>query len=376
MLHEIKLAIQRNLMQKLVLSAFLILFLVPFSQAFSQEYYDNTPTLSTFLSTTPFVYHDSEGYAIVVGIVENANSLAFITNVEIQVKFFVGSDSEPLEILTGYTTLQVIPPNGQSPFAIRSDTANPNITKASVSILGFDSSESKEKSLTVFSTDIFLEPSFDLLDPDPTLLFSGVLRNGDTSIFNTNVYLAFYDVFEPPRVLGVSTIEIGDVEPNEEVLLEFNEKINSSAVGFLLFSESDKFYSDFIDVKIPPLQVSTKLVTISDVTVEDTMGNKLSEIKVGSTVNIKSKTLIHFVADQKSNETAYTYYIQIKESGTSPYVEYIGKFDGRFIGTGTESQTIDWIPEKKGLFFIETFVWDRNNIPIAEQGPIVLIIVN
>ena len=148
------------------------------------------------------------------------------------------------------------------------------------------------------------------------------------------------------------------------------------SVGFILFSESDIFYSDFVDVKIPAPQTSTKLVTISDVTVEDTMGNKLSEIKLGSTVNIKSKTLIEFAADQKSNETAYFYYVQIKEAGKPPYVEYIGKYDGRFIGTGSESQTVDWIPEKKGLFFIETFVWDRDNIPIAEQGPIVLIIVN
>jgi len=376
MLHEINYYFKETCMQKLVLSAFLILFLVPFSQAFSAEYYDNAPTLTTYLSTIPFVYHDSEGYAIVVGIVENANSLAFITNVEIQVKFFAGSDSKPLEILIGNTTLQVIPPNGQSPFAIRSEKPNPDITNASISLLGFDSTGPKEKSLTAFSTDVFLEPSFDLLDPDPTLLFSGVLRNGDTSIFNTNVYLAFYDVFEPPRILGVSTIEIGDVEPNGEVLLEFNEKINPSTVGFLLFSESDKFYSDFVDVKIPPPQISTKLVTISDVTVEDTIGNKLSEIKVGSTVYIKSETWIQFAADQKSNETAYTYYVQIKESGTSPYVEFIGNFDGRFIGTEPESQIIDWVPEKKGLFFIETFVWDRNNIPIAEQGPIVLIVVN
>ena len=109
---------------------------------------------------------------------------------------------------------------------------------------------------------------------------------------------------------------------------------------------------------------------------EDTNGEKLSELKVGSTVNIKSKTLIQFVADQESNEIAYTYYVQIKEFGEMPYVEYIGKFDGRFIGTGIETQSIDWIPEKKGLFFIETFVWDKNNVPIAEQGPFVLIIVN
>jgi hypothetical protein len=177
----------------------------------------------------------------------------------------------------------------------------------------------------------------------------------------------------------VSTIEIGDVESND-VAFEFDESINSKSVGFLLFSESDKFYSDFIDIKIPPPQLTTKLVVISDVTVEDTNGEKLSELKVGSTFNIKSKTLIQFASDQESNETAYTFYVQIKktsetrdEPGT---VEFIGKFDGRFIGTGSEIQSIDWVPKQTGLFFIETFVWDRNNIPIADQGPFVLIIVN
>jgi len=354
-------------MQKLILSAFLILLLIPFSQAFSQVT-DTTPTLSVSLrNETPFVYQDSEGYTIVVGAVENNNSLTPITNVKIQVSFFDDFGSNPLEVIIGFTTLQVIPANGQSPFAIRSETPNPNITQASISLLGFDSSVPKQKGLTVFSTDVFL---------DSTFHFSGVLQNGGAPISDTNVYLAFYDGFEPPRILQVSTIEIGDVKPNDEISFEFDEPIDSRSVGFILFSESDVFYSDFVDVKIPPFQVITKLVIISDVTVEDTMGNKLSEIKVDSIVNIKSKTLIQFVADQKSNETAYTYYVQIKEFGEFPYVEYIGKFDGRFIGTGLESQTIDWIPKNKGSFFIETFVWDRNNVPIAEQGPFVLINVN
>ncbi len=355
-------------MQKLILSAFLILLLVPFSQAFSQETTDTGSTLSVSLrSEAPFVYQDSEGYTVVVGIVENNDSLTPVTNVRIQVNFFDEYDPSPLEVIIGYTTLEVILPNGESPFAIRSETPNPNITEASISLLGFDSSVPKQPGLTVFSTDVFL---------GSTLQFSGVLQNGGAPSAETKVHLAFYDGFEPPRILGVSTIELGNMGLNTEVTFELDEKIDSRAVGFLLFAESSVFYSDFVDITIPPSQVPTKLVIISDVTVEDTMGNKLSEIKVDSTVNIKSKTLIQFAADQKSNETAYTYYVQIKESGEIPYVEFIGKFDGRFIGTGLESQTIDWIPEKKGLFFIETFVWDRNNVPIAEQGPFVLVIVN
>ena len=360
--------LQEIYMQKLILSTFLILLLVPFSQAFSQVT-DNPFTLSVSLrNEIPFLYQDSEGYTVVVGLVENNDSKASITNVMIQVNFFDDFDPNPLQVVNGHTTLQVIPPNGQSPFSIRSETANPNITEASVSLLPFDISDPKDKKLSIFYREIFL---------DSSLHFSGVLQNEIAPISNTNVYLAFYDIFE--RILRVSTIEIGDVESND-VAFEFDESIDYKSVGFLLFSESDKFYSDFIDIKIPPPQLTTKLVVISDVTVEDTNGEKLSELKVGSTFNIKSKTLIQFASDQESNETAYTFYVQIKktsetrdEPGT---VEFIGKFDGKFIGTGSEIQSIDWVPKQTGLFFIETFVWDRNNIPIADQGPFVLIIVN
>ncbi|MGH1520906.1 MAG: hypothetical protein ACRBB2_00805 [Nitrosopumilus sp.] len=171
-------------------------------------------------------------------------------------------------------------------------------------------------------------------------------------------------------------LRLGDVAANSKVNFELNEEIDSRSVGFMLFAESNIFSSNLVDVKIPLPQVLTKLVTISDVSVKDNLGNNLSEIMVGSTVNIESETWVQFVKDEKTNETPYTYYVQIKESGSSPYVEFIGKYDGRFIGTGLQSQTIDWIPEKKGLFFIETFVWDRNNVPIAEQGPFVLILVS
>ena len=76
-------------MSKLILSVFLILLLIPLSQGFSQEYSDNTPTLSVSLSSeTPIVYKDSEGYTVVVGIVENNDSLTPVTNVKIQVSFF------------------------------------------------------------------------------------------------------------------------------------------------------------------------------------------------------------------------------------------------------------------------------------------------
>lgn len=352
---------------KLVLYSLLILLLIPISQAHSQEYSDNASTLTVSLSShSQFVYQDSEGYTVVVGMVENNDPLSSVTNVQMQVNFFDDYNSSPLEVVQGSTAFEVISPNGKSPYSIRSETSNLGITQASVSLLGFDLSQEKQKGLTVYSTDVFLDDSF---------RFSGVLQTAGAPNSDTRVHLAFYDAFEPSRILRVATIELGDVEANTEVVFNFDEKIDSRSVGFLLFAESDVFVSDVIDVEIPPSQVPTKLVTISDVSIEDSKGNVLSELQVGSQVNIKSKTLIQFSADQPSDETAYTYYVQVKESGKVPYVEYIGKFDGRFIGSGQETQTVDWIPEKIGLYFIETFVWDRNNVPIAEQGPFVLIVV-
>ena len=147
-------------MLKVVLCTFLILLLVPFSEGFSQVT-DNAPTLNvSLMNETPFVYQDAEGYTVVVGIVENNNSLTPVTNVQIQVKFYDDLDPTPLEVVQGNTTLEVIAPNGKSPYSIRSQTPNSEITQASVSLLGFDSSVEKQKGLTVYSTDVFMDNSF------------------------------------------------------------------------------------------------------------------------------------------------------------------------------------------------------------------------
>ena len=355
------------IMIKVILCSFLVLLLVPFNSGFSQEYTDNAPTLTvSLMNDTQYVYQDSEGYAVVVGMLENNNSLTSVSNVQIQVKFFDEFNPAPLEVVQGTTTLNVIPSNGKSTYSIKSQTPNSEITQASVSLLGFTPSVERHKGLVVYSTDIFL---------DTSLRFSGVLQSGGAPNVNTNVYLAFYDHFEPPRILSVSTIELGKVNLDTDVSFEFDKVVDSRAAGFLLFAESDVFYSDFVDIKIPESQIPDKFVTISSVSVEDSDGNPLSELSVGSPVSIKSKTMIEFAASHESDEADYTYYVQIRESNELPYVEYVGKFDGRFVGTGEEIQTIDWIPDKPGLYFIETFVWDRNNVPLADQGPFVLIIV-
>src|SRR3989338_490142 len=188
-------------MKKIIFSVFLILILFPISSGFSQEYSDNKPTLSVVLtSDSPFVYKDDEGYTVVVGAVENTSNLTSVTDVRIHVNFYDDVSSEPLEIIEGGTILEVTPPLGKSPYMIRSNSSNPDITQVSVSLGGFNPSSSKSKQLSVELGDIVL---------DDTLYFSGVLKNGAAPINNTNVYLTFYDNFDPPRIIGVSTIPIG-----------------------------------------------------------------------------------------------------------------------------------------------------------------------
>ena len=359
-------------MDKSIFGIILFLLLLPISPIFSQEYTDTNPTLTVSInSNSNFMYQDSEGYTVVIGLIENNDPLSFLTNVVIQASFYDDFNTNPLEVKEGSTLLKVIPPNSKSPFMIRSD--NPDITQVSTKFLNFDTSESMNNSLNISINDVSLQPITALSDTVHNLSFLGILRNEGVLISDTVAHLAFYDVFN--RIIQISTIEIGDVDTNELVSLKLNEKINPSSVGFLLFSESDKFYSDVMDVKIPPPQIIKKLPTISDVTVTNTLGKILSEIKVGSILKIESKTLLQF-----TDEIPYTYYVQIKESPSNldmpSTVEYIGNFDDRFIENGIQLQSLDWIPEKKGLFFIETFLWDENNVPITVKGPLVPVLVN
>ena len=246
-------------MKKFVFSAIFILILFPMSQSYSQEYTDTNPTLTVSLnSNNDFTYRDSEGYTVVIGLIENNDPLSFVTNVVIEAKFYDDFQSNPLEVTEGSTTLKVIPPNSNSPFMIRSDNPDIDITQVSTNLLTFDTSELMKNSLRISINNISTE-TVTSSDSVHNLFFSGMLRNGDSFVSDTAVHFAFYDVFN--RIIQISTIDIGDIDMNGSSSLELIEEINSSSVGFLLFSESDKFYSDFKNVKIPTPQLRTNLTT-------------------------------------------------------------------------------------------------------------------
>ena len=284
------------MMKKFVFTTIFILILFPISQSYSQEYTDTNPTLTISLnSNNDFIYRDSEGHTVVIGLIQNNDPLSFVTNVVIQAKFYDDFNSNPLEVKEGSTILNVIPPNSSSPFMIRSDNPNVDITQVSTKFLTFDTSESMKNSLRISITDVSIEPVTNSADPVHTLSFSGILRNGDSSISNAVAHLAFYDVFN--RIIQISTIEIGDIDMSGLASLKLTEEINSSSVGFLLFSESDKFYSDLKNIEIPEPQFSTNLDTTCDSSEVNIGGNCTSyDISGGmitsATVNTDDNSVI------------------------------------------------------------------------------------
>ena len=268
----------------------------PISQSYSQEFTDTNPTLTVSLnSDNSFVYEDSDGHTVVVGLIENNDPLSFITNVVIQAKFFDDFSSNPLEIKEGSAVLKVVPPNSAAPFIIRSENPNPNITDVSTKILTFETSKFMENSLNISVNNVSIAKIFDLSESVYDLSFSGMLRNGNASSSDTAVHFAFYDVFN--RIIQISTIEIGDIGINELVSFKLNEGITASSVGFLLFSESDQFYSDFKDVEIPQPQIHTNLATTCDSSEVNIGGNCTSyDISNGhvtsATVNTDDNSVI------------------------------------------------------------------------------------
>jgi len=284
------------MMKKFIFSIIFLFILSPMTQSYSQEYTDTNPSLTISMNSDHnFVYRDSEGYTVVIGLIENNDPMSFITNVVIQANFYDDFNLIPLEVKEGSTILKIIPPNSKSPFMIRSDNPNVDITEVSTKFLTFNTSEFMKNSLQISVSDVSIKPVTSSSDSVHTLSFSGILRNDNSSISDTVVYLAFYDVFN--RIIQISTIEIGDIDMSGLASLKLTEDINSSSVGFLLFSESDKFYSDLKNIEIPEPQFRTNSDTACDSSEVNIGGNCTSyDISNGhvesATVNTNDNSVI------------------------------------------------------------------------------------
>lgn len=360
-------------MKKIILALFLLFTLFPISSSYSQVV-DKEPTLGIVLTSfSPFNYKDVDGKTVILGEVSNTKNFP-VSGVKIWAGFYDDFGENPLETTIGTTIMEVIPPFGKSPYMIKSQTSNPAITSVSVNLLGFNSSPEKKQQLNLH---------LNTLELGEKLSLSGTItNNGKLNSTNTKIQLISYDSFNPPRVLGIATVNLeNDITPGGTDNFEFSVKRDSRAAAFKIVGESQDYSTGLLDITDTSLQIQNKLVTISDIAVTDEEGNRLSDVSVGSSIKIQSQLDFQDLSLEEAEVQQYVYWIQIKKSveingETKSFVEFIGKQEGTINFEGVENPSVGWIPEDDGLYFVETFVWDPKYNPLASTGPLSLILVN
>jgi len=362
---------------KKVIVLFLIFSLIPISASYSQEFVDKEPTLGIVLTSfSPFNYKAEDGSTIILGEIENTKNFP-VSGIKIWAGFYDDISKNPLESTIGTSILEVIPPFGKSPYMIKSPSSNSAITSVSVNLLGFNSSPEKKSELSLV---------LDTLEIVDNLSLSGKLsNNGDLNATDTKIHLISYDVFVPPRVLAIATIDLEkELESGGTYDFEFAAPHDSRASSFKIVAESVNYSTGLMDVSDTTIDVLTKLVSISDIGIIDSEGNRMSDVTTGTPVNIQSTVWIQYSSESDSPAQPYVYWVQIKKSEvdkdddgkTKSFVHFIGKAEGIFTNSGKQIPIVEWTPENEGLYFVETFVWDPVSLPLASKGPISLILVN
>jgi len=356
-----------NHMKKILLIVFLVFILFPISSSFSQQTTTPSSLGIALTSFAPFHYKDEGGYTVIIGEVENTKNFP-VTEVRILGLFYDEFTVQPLEAKIGTTIIDVIPPFGKAPYIIKSLNPNASITNVSVKLQGFNSAPPKNEELSIES---------EISELGEQLKITGQLTNNSSEeASQTKIHLVFYDVFQPPRIIWISTIQLEEaIEGGSSADFEFNEKLDQRSIGYKIFAESENAYSNIQDVLITHPDVLTKLITINDISISDDEGNKLSDVSKDSSINIQSNIVLEYATNEETFVQPFVYYVQIKQSGKIPFVEFIGVYEGVFHSTDTKLTSVEWIPENQGLYFIETFVWDPKGIPLASQGPIMIMLV-
>lgn len=356
-------------MRKLL--AVLVLFLLlPVTTGFAQLT-DSPSTLGVKLTATaPFSYKDEEGYTVVIGEVENTKTFP-VKNVKIWVGFYSGKASgpggeSPLETVTASALLDIVPPKGKSPFIIKSETPDPEISEVTINILGFNSASPKLQSLEI-------KPDT-LLIGDSVILPATITNGGQGASTGTKVHLIAYDAFSPPRIVGIQTIEVDEISAKKSADIEFDAKMDYRASSFKVVAESKEYQSKITNVANVSLDTITRLIAINSVQVTDLIGDRVSEIRAGETVDISSDLTIQYSA-LTNKKQQFVYYAQVKEFGENAPVEFIGIAEGTFESAEPQTVSVAWTPENEGGFFIETYVWDPDAVPLAAPSKTLSIVL-
>lgn len=300
-----------------------------------------------------YSYRADDGTTVVLGEVVNHNNFP-ITSVTIGVSF-LDQNSNTLEYKTGPTLLKVIPGNGKAPFSISSTKSDSGIENVQTKIAGFTSSSSKQQVLSIVPGHLQITSQLSL---------SGTIKNtGSMLSAGTKIYLISYDAFQ--RVVSVANTEPIDLVPGTTSSFSITSTPSSHAKSFKLVAESDSYQSTNVDVTDI---TATLPVIISGTLVTDPQGNKYSTIPVGAPVKITSE--LRNLGSQVTQP--YVYYVQVKDF--TGQVEFIGMYSGVFLSE-SDKATVTWNPTADGPYFIETYVWSSDNVPLAPTGPIINVVL-
>jgi len=297
-----------------------------------------------------YSYKATNGTTVVLGEIQNSQSSP-ITSVNIGVTF-MDDNSKNIEYKVGTTLLQVVPPGGKAPFTISSTKPDPAITQIQVKLAGFKSSSSRQQVLEISPGPLQVS---DKLTISGTVTNNGVLKSN-----NTKLYLISYDAFQ--RVVGVGISNPIVVDSGKDSQFSITSDSSSRANSYMIIAESDNYQSKLTAVhNALPVAVSNTIIT-------DLNDTSYSTIPVNATAKITS-TLNYPLNSTQS----FIYYVQVKQF--SGQTEFIGKYEGVFLGSGKQNISVNWTPQSPGSYFIETFVWNYDAVPLSPQVPSINIVL-
>lgn len=332
-------------MKSIILASVLATILLTTNFAFAQTL---PPDTSIDVKALPaYSYKADDGTTVVLGEVEN-DMASPINNVSIGVSF-EDDNNNVIEYKTGTTLLQVIPAGGKGQFMISSSKADSSITQVSVKLAGFRSSSDKPQVLDISNGIVKVS--------DGLLLSTNIKNNGASTSANTKLYLISYDAFQ--RVVGIGISEPVNIDSGKQAQVSISATLNPKAKSYAVVAESDSYQSKITGVA--NIQI-TLPVMVSSTVATDAQGNAYSSIPVGSQVKITSN--IRYAIGNSTQP--FVYYVEVKQFGGQ--VDFIGKYEGVFLDTSAQSVSVTWTPQTNGSYYIETYVWNPDNVPLSSAG--------
>lgn len=353
MQYMINALMESNTSMRMILSSLLIVMLFTTSLVWAQENLPPSTSLGVEALQTTYSHKSSDGTTMVYGEVQN-NLGSPVNAVSVAVTF-MDDNSNQIEYKVGTTLVSVIPPGGKVPFAISSTKADPSITQYQVKIAGFHSSAERPQSLDITPGS---------LQVSEKLTISGTItNNGDQKSTNTKLYLISYDAFSRIVAIGISSPV--DVVSKQDSQFSITSDSSPRAQTYVIIAESDNYQSKLVPVTA--VTVSLPII-VSNTTVTDSTGKPYDTIPVNASVNVSSNAKFLLNSTQP-----FIYYVQVKQFDGR--TAFIGKYEGIFLGSDNKNVTVSWTPNTAGSYFIETYVWNYDAVPLAASVPSINVVL-